>query len=117
MCRDGFQTECEHDGCTEIVRCRDRPRVCPEHDLFFDDEPREQPMNLNVSITRPATWGDMEDQGLYRVYVYQGNVIVAPEGHFPRGEEYQFKDATIFIHSNGRVLKNRFGRVTDATAL
>jgi hypothetical protein len=71
-------------------------------------------MQLTHSTSRTATYDDMCDMGLYRVYVYQGNVVIVPDiPNLPN--EYDFKDAAIFIHSNGNVKKNRFGRVTPET--
>lgn len=112
MCRDGFKQECESPGCTEIVRCRDFPRMCPEHDFTSLEDLEEETMQLIHSVSRKAKYSDMTYMGNCEVFVYQGNVVLIPAASMPDDDVYEYKDVSIFIHSNGVVKKNRFGAVT-----
>jgi hypothetical protein len=52
MCRDGFTAPCEEDGCRNVVRCRDLPRLCPEHDIWTDDSSSDEKARDESALPR-----------------------------------------------------------------
>lgn len=67
MCRDGFIVPCDAQGCTNLVTCRDWPRVCSEH---YDEDGWP---NYDQSRDRSETMGrviEVDESGDFTALVW-----------------------------------------------